>query len=333
MRVQSPLIILPLSHHFLAVSSTFTSYHFIYENLKPTNTFTDAVSEQNATGTSISDEVPSSGQKLNGGLDALTGDASRIANLLFECQAEQNARNKVDETLTSGADPLSTKTERPQRNIKPSKKAKIASPVSTSNPKKRRASGLTSDRDAKKQQTPATTPSTILSPAPELTTTAKTGLRQTRQSKRTSSASFPKLPRYETADSTLTPTETPIPSTQNFDSLPSLTPYKQAHTTLRVSSVASSIAGVVQLKLRSCMTPSAFFNSVLAASGYTGEGHSISAVVVTFDWKIETDIDKSTFIRRDVPDSFEIFLETVDEAPCWKEEDGRCGIAVDVVMA
>ena len=29
------------------------------------------------------------------------------------------------------------------------------------------------------------------------------------------------------------------------------------------------------------------------------------------------DVEKTDFMRRDVPASFEVFLQIIDEAPCW----------------
>ena len=46
--------------------------------------------------------------------------------------------------------------------------------------------------------------------------------------------------------------------------------------------------------------------------------------------------EKTVDVRRDVPQSFEVFLEIIDEAPVWDRVDmryQRCGIVVEVVTA
>ena len=46
------------------------------------------------------------------------------------------------------------------------------------------------------------------------------------------------------------------------------------------------------------------------------------------------DVEKTNFVRGDVPDSFEVFLQIIDDAPCWDTKRvyaRRCG-AVDEVI-
>jgi len=80
------------------------------------------------------------------------------------------------------------------------------------------------------------------------------------------------------------------------------------------------------------MTMDDFFSSIITATGYANQEREISTIMVTFDFKEDSDNKKSIFVRKDVMDSFEVFLEMIDEAPCWKEEGGRCEVAVDVVL-
>ena len=113
-------------------------------------------------------------------------------------------------------------------------------------------------------------------------------------------------------------------------SLPTLTPYKQTHTTLRAAR-DSNVIGFVPLRLLSCMTMSALFSSVIAASGYRDAAELIQCLMAVFDWKEDNDVYKAIYIDKGTEGSFEIFLEIIDEAPCWKDEGGKCGIAVEIV--
>ncbi|KAM0796675.1 hypothetical protein BDR22DRAFT_892999 [Usnea florida] len=95
-----------------------------------------------------------------------------------------------------------------------------------------------------------------------------------------------------------------------------LSPHKQSRTTLFVAIPLSTDA--VPLKLRSCMTLSSLFTSVLAVSAHpaTGQDNSIvSGIRATFTWKGEKDVDRAILLKRDFPDCFEVFLEIIDGAP------------------
>ena len=122
------------------------------------------------------------------------------------------------------------------------------------------------------------------------------------------------------------------PQTQAPTSLPALTLYKQTHTTLRATR-DSNIIGFVPLRLLTCMTMSALFSSVVAASGHRGHEEPIKLLMAIFDWKDEIDVYKTIYIDKGTEGSFEIFLEIINEAPCWKDEGGKCGIAIEVVRA
>ena len=130
-------------------------------------------------------------------------------------------------------------------------------------------------------------------------------------------------------NSTIAPPK--IPTLQQAVDL-AITLEQQKRTILRVSLLSGS-TGYVPLRLRSCMSLSAFFTSVSTASGLSGDGGSAIANIIsaTFDWKAETDIDRMIHIRRDLEDSFDIFLRTVAEDPIWEQEGSKCGIAVAVV--
>lgn len=79
------------------------------------------------------------------------------------------------------------------------------------------------------------------------------------------------------------------------------------------------------------MTMSTLFSSVIAASGHREDEGAITCLMAVFDWKDDNDVYKTIFIDKGTQGSFEIFLEIIDEAPCWKDEGGRCGVAIEVV--
>lgn len=139
-------------------------------------------------------------------------------------------------------------------------------------------------------------------------------------------------PTPTTNDHPSQPSETPNLPNQAPTSIPDLTAYKQTHTILRVTR-DSNVIGFVPLRLRSCMTMSALFSSAIAASGHREQDEPIRCLVVVFDWKDESDVFKTMYIARDTEGSFEIFLEIIDDAPCWKDEGGKCGIAVEIVRS
>ena len=139
-------------------------------------------------------------------------------------------------------------------------------------------------------------------------------------------------PTPSTNDRTAPVTETPNPQTQVPDFLPTLSLYKQTHTILRVTR-DSNIIGFVPLRLMTCMSMATLFCGVVAASGHKERDEPIKCLMAMFDWKDENDVYKTIYIDKGTPGSFEIFLEIIDEAPCWKDEGGKCGIAVEIVRA
>lgn len=80
------------------------------------------------------------------------------------------------------------------------------------------------------------------------------------------------------------------------------------------------------------MTLSSFFASVLAICAQPDHGDVVSGIRATFDWKRDGDVDRAILLKQDLEDTFEVFLEIVDGAPCWVVEGGRCGVAVEVVL-
>lgn len=84
------------------------------------------------------------------------------------------------------------------------------------------------------------------------------------------------------------------------------------------------------------MSLSSFFKSVLAVSAQKEEGDVVvSGIRATFEWKKVGDVERSILLKREVEDTWEVFLEIVEGAPCWEKGEGgggRCGVGVEVVL-
>ncbi|CAD6570281.1 MAG: hypothetical protein ASARMPREDX12_003438 [Alectoria sarmentosa] len=107
---------------------------------------------------------------------------------------------------------------------------------------------------------------------------------------------------------------------------PTLTPYKQERTILHVL-LPGSTSEMVPIKLRSAMTISTFFSSVSAAVGVIDYENAAVAVMLGGE---DGGPDKTIIVRRDMIDSFEVFLEVIDEARCWEEEGGRVALQLQM---
>lgn len=105
--------------------------------------------------------------------------------------------------------------------------------------------------------------------------------------------------------------------------------YKQTHTTLRVTLRPDT--GFVPVKLRSCVTMSTLFATLVAACDLEGQEESVAGVAVRFDWLLD---QSAMVIKKKLPDSFVEFLETIDQAPCWPlgVDGGKCCVAVEVFL-
>ena len=110
-----------------------------------------------------------------------------------------------------------------------------------------------------------------------------------------------------------------------------LSPFKQAHTTLRIALIPYPQKFAIQ-RIRSCMTVATFFSTVIGVSGYQGGRDRIFGITATFDSKPDDDADKSMVIREGWQDSFDIFLETVDGAESWTKDGGKCGVSVGLLL-
>ena len=202
---------------------------------------------------------------------------------------------------------LSPYQARPRRSHKPTlKKFDSIQPAAVT--KKRKASGNTSKPVTKRHQHQ----------------TASTAMKRPRTDPYATPSYTPKLTIQSSPLSSVT--------LENDVSSTFLTDYKQNHTTLRASYNSSDNKTCpVMLKLRSCMTIETFFASIMSTTENTSRPDGVSTIMITFDWKDAKDLKKSICVKKNVGDSFEVFLEIIDEAPCWKKQGGKCEVAVEVV--
>lgn len=100
---------------------------------------------------------------------------------------------------------------------------------------------------------------------------------------------------------------------------PTLTANKQERTILYVL-LPGTVSDMVPIKLCSAMSITALFSSVCAAVGIEEYAHLAIAVLLE---RQNGGPDRSIILKQNVVESFEFFLETVDKAACWSEENGK----------
>ena len=107
---------------------------------------------------------------------------------------------------------------------------------------------------------------------------------------------------------------------------------KQSETTLWISIPSS--ADAVPVKLRSCMTMTALFDSVFKICGLTEQQQQdrVLGLRTSLVWTENTGVKKNVMLKREFEDCFETFLKLIDTSPCW-EEDGCCSVSIEPVMA
>lgn len=125
--------------------------------------------------------------------------------------------------------------------------------------------------------------------------------------------------------STVRSTRSLLPPPNESTHGPVLSEYKQNHTNLRIYTSNNSNT-FVPVKIRSCNTIDAFFATVAHACDLSTD--KVKAVRVDFDWMQEDEKKGVMVIRKDIEDSFEIFLESVNDASCWGDESGDCAMGV-----
>lgn len=101
-----------------------------------------------------------------------------------------------------------------------------------------------------------------------------------------------------------------------------LTAHKQEHTVLYVM-LPGPTSVMVPVKLRSAMSMSALFSSVSAAAGV--QDYENMAIVVKLGGE-----NGSIMVKQEMMETFEVFLEIIDQARCWGEETGSLSLGVQL---
>ena len=106
---------------------------------------------------------------------------------------------------------------------------------------------------------------------------------------------------------------------------------KQSETTLWILIPSSTDA--VPVKLRSCMTMTALFDSVFKICGITEQQQQdrVLGLRSSFVWIDLTGVKRNMMLKREFGDCFENFLKFIDTSPCW-EEGGCCSVGIELVM-
>ena len=121
-----------------------------------------------------------------------------------------------------------------------------------------------------------------------------------------------------------TPETSTVPDTS---SEPTLVPHKLSRTSLRIFHSGS----FTPLKLRSYPTISKLFTAVLSICGMVDYKDNVDALRATLTWLPDDDPNRTMLLNKDFEDSFEFLLDTIDEAPCWDNENGKCTVNIEVV--
>lgn len=134
-------------------------------------------------------------------------------------------------------------------------------------------------------------------------------------------------------------TNVPQPEAASSSLAPILSPDKQAATILSV--YLNQDEDYVPLYLRSCMTISRLFDSCLGAFELADQPEQILALRVRLDHNttttgsvanaVGTRREVGWLVKRNVPDSFDIFLEAVNKWAGWQDRD-TCDVRVDIML-
>lgn len=104
--------------------------------------------------------------------------------------------------------------------------------------------------------------------------------------------------------------------------------YKQQNTTLRV--YMPPLTEFIPLRLRSCMTIYSFFDNVLCA--FEKPAEKVAALRITFESVPDGPAEMKTWlVKKNVPDSYDIFLDVLNELPGWSET-AKCSVRVDIIL-
>lgn len=135
-------------------------------------------------------------------------------------------------------------------------------------------------------------------------------------------------------------TNVPQPEAAPSSVAPLLSPEKQAATILSVYLYQDE--DYVPIYLRSCMTLSRFFDSCLGAFELADQPQQVSALRIRLDHNTTTTTgsvanavgtrqEVGWLVKRNVPDSFDIFLEAVNKWAGWQDRD-TCDVRVDIML-
>ena len=100
---------------------------------------------------------------------------------------------------------------------------------------------------------------------------------------------------------------------------PTLTKFKQERTILYVL-LPGTVSDMIPIKLCSVMSITTLFSSVFATVGI--EEYSHMAIAVSLE-RQDGAPDRCIILKQNGVETFEFFPETVDEASCWNEENGK----------
>ena len=111
--------------------------------------------------------------------------------------------------------------------------------------------------------------------------------------------------------------------------LPGISPRKLEKTTFYLSH--PRVTAKMGIKLRSCPTITAFFTSISAFLRLHGIEDKVEAALLNLRATPGGDHGEIWLVARDFPDTFEVFLDTVDRGPMWEDEvSGRCDVDVEI---
>lgn len=108
---------------------------------------------------------------------------------------------------------------------------------------------------------------------------------------------------------------------------PPLAPEKLKRTILHIMHSGS----YTPIKLRSCPSMPSLFAAVLKICGMGSHPENVEVLKATFTWMPELASDRIMLLKEGFEDSFEFLCETIDEAPCWSNENGKCTVRLEVV--
>ena len=124
-------------------------------------------------------------------------------------------------------------------------------------------------------------------------------------------------------------TPSPTPATESKVAyLPDIAAEKLINTILRIPCAGSYSS----LRLRLHKTFSELYEAVATICDLPNGRKGAATLKVTFPWMAEEDPNRTTLLKEHFEDSYELFLETIDEAPCWEVKGNKCMVFVEPVQ-